>query len=77
MTDKRINAITDWAAEAQKLSASALDLNEPAESLLKAIDLARETAQSLDLPFETEPSSFVKLLHDLAPTTDAAKESEK
>ncbi len=68
MSDSRIQTITDWAVQGQKLPADALDLNEPAASVLKAMDLARETARSLDLPFETEPASFVKLLHDLAPT---------
>jgi len=67
MAKDRRESITEWATEAQHLSPDALDLNEPAESIILAMDLAWQTAARVDLPFETEPSSFVKLLHNLAP----------
>lgn len=67
MTDNRTSMIVNWASGVQSLSPDALDLNEPATSVAQAMDLARDTAMTVNLPFETEPSNFVKLLHQLAP----------
>lgn len=67
MTDKRVNAVTAWAEEVQVLSPKSIDLTESAESVIRAGDLARNTARDLGVAFETEPSAFVKLLNELAP----------
>ncbi len=67
MTDKRVGAVTTWAEEVQALSPKPVGLIESAESVIKSSDLARNTARDLNIPFETEPSAFMKLLNDLAP----------
>lgn len=67
MTDKRVTAVTAWAEDVQVLSPASIDLAKPAESVIRAGDLARNTARDLAIPFETEHSAFSKLLHDLAP----------
>jgi len=67
VTDKRVNAAMAWAEDVQALSPKSVDLAESAKSIIKASDLARNTARDLAIAFETEPSAFVKLLNELAP----------
>lgn len=67
MADKRLEAVTTWAEQVQALSSEPMGLDESAESIIKSGDLARDTARELRMPFETEPSAFVKLLNELAP----------
>jgi len=67
VTDKRIAASTNWARDVQILSPTSVDLAESAASVIRASDLARTTARDLAIPFEAEPSAFVKLLNELAP----------
>lgn len=68
VTDKRTKMVATWAEGVQALSPTTVNLEDSSAIALKSGDLARETARDLALAFETEPSAFLKLLHDLAPT---------
>ncbi len=67
MSDKRVDAVKDWAELVQALSPDVIDLQESAAAAVRAGDLARSEAARQGVTFESEPSAFVKLLNDLAP----------
>jgi hypothetical protein len=71
VTKKRVEAVTIWAEQVQALSPNPMGLGESVEGIIKSSDLARNTARDLHIPFETEPSAFVKLLNELAPNDDS------
>jgi len=54
-----------WLSRVQGIKLDADEVADPADAAARLGQLAQE--ESRHLPFESEPSQFVKLLHDLAP----------
>jgi hypothetical protein len=62
--DTDLDAVLDWLDQFQGFRPQAVDLSDPANASRAAATAGREAAS--DLPFDTDPTGFTRLLESLA-----------